>query len=91
MAAFKKGDRVAWHHTFAAGHAEGSIVRADAVPTFPKDHPFHGDPGSGQLGTIAGPGDPSDENGFLWAVQLDGEKDERVLTADEIVRVKESS
>lgn len=86
MAAFKKGDRVAWHHSFAAVHAAGSIVRAAAVPTLDKNHPLHGEPGTGQFGTVAA---VANEEGTWFEVQLDGEKKPRVLTAEELVAVKE--
>lgn len=81
-AAFKAGDRVAWHHAFATQHAAGSIIRAEAVPQGNLS-----DPGTGQLGTIDAAVD--DSNGFLWEVTLDGEKTSRVLTADELVKVAE--
>lgn len=80
-AAFKAGDRVAWHHSFATQHAAGSIIRAEAVPQGNLS-----DPGTGQFGAIIGPAE-DDTNGFLWEVTLDGEKTSRVLTADELVKV----
>lgn len=86
MAAFNDGDRVAWHHSFATQHAGGSIVRAEAVPTLDKKHPLHGEPGTGQFGTVVGPGNTE---GTWFEVQLDGEKKTCVLTQDEIVRIEE--
>lgn len=85
-AAFNKGDRVAWHHAFATQHAAGSIVRAEAVPQLPEKHPLRGDPGTGQFGTVIGPGN---DEGTYWEIQLDGEKKSRILTEDEIVRIQE--
>ncbi len=32
MAGLKKGDRVAWDHAGATPHAEGSIIREEALP-----------------------------------------------------------
>lgn len=79
--AFKKGDRVAWHHTYATQHSPASIVLASAIPTLPGD-----DPGIGQFGTVVGPGN---DEGTYWEVLLDSEKTSRVLTGDEIVRIEE--
>jgi len=87
-AAFSKGDRVAWHHAFATQHAAGSIVRAEAVPQLPDKHPNAGEPGTGQFGTVVGPGN---DVGTWWEIQLDGEKSTRVLTEDEIVKIVEAS
>lgn len=78
MPAFKKGDRVAWHHGYAAQHAEGSVVRADAVP----------EGGLLGVGTVEG---PANEEGTWFEVSLDGEKEPRVLTEDELVRIKETA
>jgi hypothetical protein len=86
VASFKNGDRVAWHHAFATQHAPGSIVHAPAVPSLDKKHPLHGEPGTGQLGTIVGPG--NDEKTW-WEVEFDGGKKTLVLTEDELVRIHE--
>lgn len=85
--AFEKDDRVCWSHSFATQHAEGSIVYAEAVPQLPEDHPEYGGPGSGQFGTIVGP--DNDEQTW-WQVQLDGEDEVRVLTEDELVKIREA-
>jgi hypothetical protein len=91
--AFKPGDRVAWQHEFASQHGAGSIVRAEAVPQLPDDHPDKGKPGTGQFGTIVA---QANDAGTWWEVQLDPAKgkakkkaDTRVLTSDELVRVEE--
>jgi hypothetical protein len=64
----------------------GSIVLAAAVPQLDKKHPLHGEPGTGQLGTIVGPA--NDEKTY-WEVELDGGKKTVVLTEDELVRIQE--
>lgn len=85
-AAFKKGDRVAWHHGYATQFAPETVVLASAVPVFDRKHPFHGDPGTGQFGTIVAAGN---DEGTWWEVQLDAEKKSRVLTTDELVQIRE--
>jgi hypothetical protein len=74
--AFKKGDRVAWHQTFAALHAPGSIVTAEAVGAHA--------PGA-QLGKVAG-----FENEAKTHVEVDLDDGEtKVLTVDELVKIAE--
>lgn len=80
-AAFQPGDRVAWSHGYAAQFPAGVVVYATAVP---QGDP--GQPGTGQFGTVVGPGN---EQGTWWDVQVDGEKSVRTLTMDELVKVKE--
>lgn len=84
-AVFKKGDRVAWHHTYASQFAPGTVIRAEHVisKSLPPDHPLFGEPGSGQFGTV------TEGDGFLWDVLLDGTEEPRTLTADELVRIEE--
>lgn len=85
---FKLGDRVTWHHLYAAQFAPETVVRAEAVPQLPEDHPDLGDPGTGQFGTIVA---QANEKGTWWEVSLDNAKDgeTRVLTNDELVRISE--
>lgn len=75
MAAFEKGDKVAWSHGYAVQHAEGSIVGRDVVEALAPDASF------GVVKKIA------NDEGTWFEVQLDGSKDTVVLTQDELVKV----
>jgi hypothetical protein len=75
MAAFSKGDKVAWHQEFSSQHAVGSIIRADAVPDDAK---------VGEVKAIA------NEEGTYFEVAFEGHKNNLVLTEDELVKVSDA-
>lgn len=77
-AAFAKGDRVAWSHSYATEHAAGSIVHADAVSAKAPDAKF------GKIVKAT-----NDENTW-FEVALDGETGHVELTADELVKVADN-
>jgi hypothetical protein len=72
MAAFKKGDKVAWDHEFSTPHAEGSIIRPDAVPDGVK------------IGVVEG---AANDEGTYFSVKFSGRKSADVLTHEELVKV----
>jgi len=74
MTAFKKGDKVAWSPLFATLHAEGSIVKREAVEANAPD---------AQFGVIAG---VANEAKTHFEVELE-DGDPMVLTEDELVKV----
>lgn len=73
--AFKPGDKVAWHHVFATQHAPGSIIRASAAPD------------DAEIGEVL---DVANDEGTYFTVKFKGGK-ERVLTADELVKVADDA
>lgn len=75
MAAFNEGDRVAWDHQYATDHAEGSIVREEAVRAKAPEARF---------GTVLG---VANEPETYFSVKLDDVEEPIVLTVDELVKV----
>lgn len=74
---FAAGDRVAWDHGYATDHADGSVVRAEAVAAKAPQALF---------GTVQEPA-PANAEGSYWNVLLDGAQEPKVLTSDELVKV----
>ncbi len=87
MAAFSKGDRVAWHHDLAM-HGEGSVIRESALPN------------DALLGTVLGPANdektwfeveldrkPKSAPGYDAPLEAFSDKGFVVLTVDELVKV----
>jgi hypothetical protein len=79
------GSRVAWNHDFFRYPPEG-VVYAESIGA---SHPPHHEDADApaKFGEVVA---WTNETGSLLEVQLDGEKHTRVLTVDELVRVKES-
>ena len=74
---FAAGDRVAWDHGYATDHADGSVVRAEAVAAKAPQALF---------GTVQDPA-PSNPEGTYYHVLLDGAQEPKELTSDELVKV----
>lgn len=74
MAAFSKGDRVAWSQAFATALGAGAVVHKDAAQAL--------DPAA-KLGKVVGP--TNDEKTYYEVEFEDGKH--RILTDDELVKV----